>query len=186
MEEIIVTKLKNKEEEALEWLMDEYASLVYFLLHRMVGLIASKEDLEELSSEVFIRVWNEIESYDASKGTLKTYLLMKAKYIGLTFKRKQEQKMNRFEKTDMECLVDSHSIEKEITKREVVNRIYHFVKALKEPDRSYFVMRYYWQYELKQIATHFGVSVKSIESSLYRTRKKLKQLKESEGLEWIN
>lgn len=189
MEEQIIIRLRNRDEEALEWMIEQYGSMVYFVIHRIIGPITSKEDIEELSSEVFVWLWNEIEQYDGSKGTLKTFLLMKTKYMALDFKRQQEKKNIKLKRTDeieIETLASSESMEIQLSKRELLQQLYFFIEELKEPDRSYFIMRYYWQYEVKQIALHFKTSVKSVESSLYRIRKQLKTLKEKEGLEWMN
>ncbi|MDO4925023.1 MAG: sigma factor-like helix-turn-helix DNA-binding protein [Turicibacter sp.] len=46
-----------------------------------------------------------------------------------------------------------------------------WIDQIKEPDRTYFILKYFQYYETKVIADHFGTTVKAIESSLYRIRK---------------
>lgn len=68
----LVSLLKGRDNSAFSYLYDNYSGALY-------GIILQILDNTELSGdvlqEVFINIWRKIESYDASKGRLYTWML---------------------------------------------------------------------------------------------------------------
>ncbi|WP_425341289.1 sigma factor [Brevibacillus borstelensis] len=54
---------------ALEYAMSVYGKNVYALVHRIIGGIGSREDIEECVSDVFIAAWKKIAEFDEGRGT---------------------------------------------------------------------------------------------------------------------
>lgn len=183
MDETIVNRLKHKDEQAFNELIDNYSGAVYYLLKRMIGMIATHEDLEEMTSDVFVAVWNQIDEFNEERGSFQTFIYMKAKYCALTFKRKHERQQ---EQQDLREINDQHikdesSLEYVMNQKWFIKQVMTWIDELKEPDRSYFILKYFQYYKTKEIANHFKTSVKAVESSLYRTRKHLLNLREEEN-----
>lgn len=84
----IVKMLLDKNALGLELVIDKYSSMVYALIHRIMGKEARREDIEECTSDVFVDVWNSIEEFDEMRGTFKTWVLIKAKFKALDYRRK--------------------------------------------------------------------------------------------------
>lgn len=182
MEETFENRLKHKDEQAFNELMDNYSGPVYYLIKRMVGRLATHEDLEELTSDVFVAVWNQIDEFNEERGSFQTFIYMKAKYCALTFKRNYERhyKKRDLKEINLQHLKDESSTELFINRKWSIKQVMEWINELKEPDRSYFILKYFQYYETKAIAKHFKTSVKAVESSLYRTRKRLLNLREEE------
>jgi RNA polymerase sigma-70 factor (ECF subfamily) len=68
----IVARLVRGESTALEELYDRYGRAVYSFSLRMLGDVQSAE---ELTQEVFIRLWRQAQSYQRSRGVFLTWLL---------------------------------------------------------------------------------------------------------------
>jgi RNA polymerase sigma-70 factor (ECF subfamily) len=68
----IVDRLVQGEGAALEELYDRYGRVVYSFSLRMLGDVQSAE---ELTQEVFVRLWRQARSYQQSRGTFLTWLL---------------------------------------------------------------------------------------------------------------
>ncbi len=178
----MIKRLQRKEEQALNELIDAYSSAVYYLIKRIVGLIATHEDIEEMTSDVFVVVWNSIDEYKEERGSFQTFIYMKAKYRALTFKRQYERQQEKQSLSEVEVhqIPEQNSTEALISRKNMINKVMKWIDELKEPDRSYFILKYFQYYETKVIANQFETSVKAVESSLYRTRKRLVSLKEEE------
>ena len=71
-EEALVSALQQKDRSALEYLYDHYSSA---LLGVVVRIIKKEELAEEILQDVFLKIWDRIDSYDASKGKLFTWML---------------------------------------------------------------------------------------------------------------
>ena len=102
---------KNKDQQAFNKLMETYSAAVYYLIKRIVGVIATEEDLEEMTSDVFVGVWLNIGGFNEERGSLQTFIYMKAKYRALTFKRLYEKQQKRQDLNEM----DIHQIKDEIS-----------------------------------------------------------------------
>lgn len=102
---------KNKNQQAFNKLMETYSAAVYYLIKRIVGVIATEEDLEEMTSDVFVGVWLNIGAFNEERGSLQTFIYMKAKYRALTFKRLYDKQQKRQDLNEM----DIHQIKDQIS-----------------------------------------------------------------------
>lgn len=75
-DERLVDALSVRDERALETLYDRYGDYVYSVCLRMVGDVQVAEDL---SQEVFLRLWRRPDLYDVSRGRFITWLLSVAR-----------------------------------------------------------------------------------------------------------
>ncbi len=75
-DERLVEALEVRDERALEALYDRYGDYVYSVCLRMVGDVQLAEDL---SQEVFLRLWRRPDLYDTSRGKFVTWLLSVAR-----------------------------------------------------------------------------------------------------------
>jgi RNA polymerase sigma-70 factor (ECF subfamily) len=72
----LVSRLARGDRAALAALYDRHAPLVFALVRRIVGSPAEAEDLVH---DVFMEAWRRAESYDASRGGVRTWLLLRAR-----------------------------------------------------------------------------------------------------------
>jgi RNA polymerase sigma-70 factor, ECF subfamily len=68
----LVIGLQNKSEAAFSVLYDDYADALFGIAFKIVK---NKTAAEELLQDVFVKIWKHIDSYDATKGTLFTWML---------------------------------------------------------------------------------------------------------------
>lgn len=64
--------LKAKNREAFSTLYDQYSATLFNIIGKIVR---NTKASEELLQDIFIKVWKNIDRYDASKGTLFTWML---------------------------------------------------------------------------------------------------------------
>lgn len=68
----LVIELQNKQAFAFSVLYDDYAPA---LLGIAFKIVKDKTIAEEVLQDVFVKIWKHIDTYDASKGTLFTWML---------------------------------------------------------------------------------------------------------------
>lgn len=79
-EEILISRLKAKDEKALRLLYDKYSHALQGVIFRLVQDVETSEDLLQ---EVFVKIWQNFESYDESKGRLYTWMLNIARNLAI-------------------------------------------------------------------------------------------------------
>lgn len=179
MEDELVIKLKERDESAIDILYDKYFDRVFFYTKRILCQYGTKEDIEECVSDVFLGLWKEIDRFDAQRGTFDTFVNVKTRTVALNLNRKLQRNAQRrvngcIEEMDLPGNV-SVSVEEEVFDKIGEYDILHAIDEFKEPDRTYFYLRYFMNYEIKAIVKAFNTTVSSVDNRLYRCRLLLKK-----------
>lgn len=87
----IVEKLHNSDPDGLAAAYDRYGPLAYSLLLRITRDQGVAEDLVQ---ELFLRVWNRRQDFDAGRGTLGTWILSIARNMAIDYIRSAQARFN--------------------------------------------------------------------------------------------
>lgn len=87
---MLVRRLKSRDESALGELYDNYSAAILGIVTKIVG---GSEDANDILQEVFLQIWNKIDSYDSAKGRLFTWMLQIARNKSIDLRRTKEFKM---------------------------------------------------------------------------------------------
>lgn len=71
-EAVLIEKLSRRDQQAFHWLYDQYGPALYGVIRKIVH---DEEQARDLLQDSFIKIWNNLDSYDPSKGRLFTWLL---------------------------------------------------------------------------------------------------------------
>ena len=92
----LVLLLRAKDRRAYSYLYDNYAAALYSIVVKVLG---EREESVDILQESFIKIWKNIESYDATKGRLFTWMLQITRNTAIDFTRsglvKKEKLTNR-------------------------------------------------------------------------------------------
>ena len=163
MENKIIKLIKKKDHRGIDYIVDLYSDKISYIVNSILKGYSNKEDIEECISDVFISVYNDIHTYDNKKGKFETFVFIKAKYIALDYKRKIIKK-KEYEKIKEDRLL------------KINENIANFINNLKEPDKTYFYLKYFINMESKEIAKKYNTTLSSVENRLYRCRLALKKI----------
>lgn len=94
-EEQLVDGLKKKDINFFNYLYDNYAATINGVIYKVVTDVELSEDLTQ---EVFVKIWNKIDFYDPSKGRIYTWMLNLARNRAIDHLRSKGHKKTR--KTD--------------------------------------------------------------------------------------
>ena len=86
-DEDLAQRLRQRDPEALETLISRYSRELFYYIRLVLDGVGVAQDTEECVNDLFVAVWQEIETFDPERGTLRTWLTMRAKYIALDRRR---------------------------------------------------------------------------------------------------
>lgn len=71
-QDILIENLKKKDNHTFEYLFKSYHESIFGVAF---NILKNKELAEEVTQDVFLKVWNNIDSYSSKKGRLFTWML---------------------------------------------------------------------------------------------------------------
>lgn len=100
-EKQLVDGLKQRKQHVFAYVYDNYAPTLNGIIHRNVQ---NKECTEDLLQEVFVKIWNSIDSYDSRRGRLYTWMIAVALNHTIDFMRSKNSRVRK--KTDSGDIAD--------------------------------------------------------------------------------
>lgn len=93
-----IKQLRVKNAAALNFVVDNYGSLVFKVVRSVLNSGFDSQYIEECINDIFLSVWDNIDSFDESKGVFKYWITAVAKYKAIDYKRKF------FKQSTAECI----------------------------------------------------------------------------------
>lgn len=181
-DQLIIELFNVRSEEAIKALEDKYGALCKAVANRIVN---NEQDALECVNDAMFAVWNRIPPENPNP--LVSYVCKIVKNIAL--KRCEylhaEKRNSAYEiaLSELEItLSGKEMVEDKLLARELQKAINEFLGGQKKLDRLFFIRRYWFAESISEIATTYGKSDNYVRVHLYRTREKLKQYLNREGL----
>lgn len=165
---------RSSPEEGLRLAIEAYGGPVMTIC-RNILFDCRPEDVEEAAADSFVGLWQSIEGFREEQGySLKSYLYGIARHTALDKRRrlKKQVAVLPIEEVQLEAPAD---VEACFSHKLSANILHESVEELKEPDRSIFILRYFYFEKVKDIAAKLGLSPKAVENRLYYGKNKLRQ-----------
>ncbi len=157
----------------LEALYDSHGEAVYRLALRMLG---NASDAEDLTQEVFVDFWQK-QQYDASRGSLMTFLLTMTRSRSLNRIRQRQSKsqlLQRWEKS-MPMSYADNSWEK-ASLSEVGQQLRTALDTLPEAQRQILEMAYYEGLSQSEITERLAIPLGTVKTRSRQGLLKLRKL----------
>ena len=144
---------------------------------KVFGYIVSKinnSDLaEELCEDVFLKVYDNLESFDEAKASISTWIYTIARNTLTDYYR--TRKVHEEIPIDFE---DSYSIEEDVCNREMLENLADALEKLDERSRHIVIMRYYSGLTMKKIAERMNISYSYVQLLHNKALKDMKKYME--------
>lgn len=165
-----LNKLKGRKlDELFNVIFEQYKNLVYYVAIQIIKLPYLAE---EITNDAFLSLflhWNTIIDYSK----IKPYLTSTAKRIAYKTLKDYEEENKIFDsKLDVENV---NNFEKDIAPNDYRNLINKFKDYLTEEELDLLILRYYFDYKVKEIANEKGLNRFTVSSKINRGLKKIKQ-----------
>ena len=160
-----------RDEAALEEAYRRHSAAVYGLSKR---LLRNPEFADEVTQEIFVRLWNRPERFDPARGTLRSFLLADAHGRSVDLIRAETARRAREEKDALVSSETAPDVESLAIAATVSTQVREAVAALSEPERKAVELAYFGGHTYKQVAEILGEPEGTIKS---RIRVALKRLR---------
>lgn len=177
----ILFLLKKSPEEGLSLALNTYGGAVKTICKNILTECKT-EDIEEAISDTFFKLWKNIGKFKKEKNSsLKSYIYAIARNTALDKRRilKCEDLVLPIEDDDLGIDIN---MEDEIAKKLNMKIIHSTLNNMDEPDKSIFLLRYFYFEKVKDIALKLDLPPKKVENSLYRNKEKLKKILLERGI----
>ena len=202
-DEALYGGLIERNPRALEALIKRYSREMSYFIRLVLDHAGTPQDVEECTNDLFIAVWQEIEGYDPTRGSLRTWITMRAKYIALDrrrqIQRRQTVSMTSLDNSDHSGSRDGegylvepstvhfaeNSMEGLLEQRERREDLWLALESLSELDRVLVYMRYFKLASTEEICRKTGLTRHAIDTRLWRARKALRDALEEQSHERV-
>lgn len=142
-----------------------------------------EQDIEEAISETFVRLWRYGRSFREERNTsLKSYIYSIARNASIDKLRDIHGSETSLDAIENFQMPDELNIEDFVISEEESELIKQVIYSLEEPERSIFVLRYFYELKVKEVAERLSLPVKTVENKLHRTKAVLKVKFEEKGV----
>lgn len=202
-DDTLYRELIERNSRALEALIRRYSREMSYFIRLVLDHAGTPQDVEECANDLFIAVWQEIGSYDPARGSLRTWITMRAKYIALDrrrqIQRRQTVSMTLLDNGDHSSSRDGdgvpiessairlaeNSMEGLLEQRERREELWQALESLSELDRVLVYMRYFKLASTEEICQKTGLTRHAIDTRLWRARKSLRDALEERAHERV-
>jgi RNA polymerase sigma-70 factor (family 1) len=172
-DEALVALLKENDDLALKTLFNRY----YKALCQLSEVYTRDYTVaEEIVANLFMKLWDNRTS--GAILNVKSYLFVSAKNLSLNYLQKKKDPVDSIEDVDFQThtIPDKTTPLHILTGRESYNRLLGIIDQLPVAQREVLLMSHIDNINKHEVAKIMGISVRTVESTLYQTIKKLRIL----------
>ena len=180
--------LRSSPEEGMMRVIDAYAPAVKTICTNILRSAGSTL-VDDAMEESFIRLWEHVREGKKVHASLKSYLYQIARNVSLDMLRKYKRDRHMSLDVPEEGWGIEEILREEMPSTEDAffwkqreNKLHQAVAAMEEPDRSIFLLRYFYFYKVRQIAEMLELKEDNVESRIRRGLKKLQKSLSEQGV----
>jgi RNA polymerase sigma factor (sigma-70 family) len=166
----LVPLLKQRHDQAFNYLYDHYSGS---LLSVIVSIVPDRELANDLLQEVFIKIWRQIESYDATKGRLFTWMLNVARNASIDAVRSKNYQQSQQNRELTESVYAEGGSIQTNTDKIGLRKIVH---KLKDEYRVLVELSYFEGYTQEEISKMLKIPLGTVKTRLRAALIQLKQV----------
>ena len=190
-DQILITNYLSGEEKSFDVLVNRYLKPIYIFIYRYIG---KQEEAEDITQDVFVRVWRNLKKFDPSRSryatlrdkqtkSFKTWIFSIAKNACIDFLRKKKSiPFSEFENENEENMIvekiaDPAPLQNEIFERKNIAQILTSAMEKLSPNyRMVLFLRYNDHFTFREIAEVLKEPLNTVTSQHRRALIQLKKL----------
>jgi len=178
----LIQGLRNGDESAFKFLVDNYQSRVF---NTAIAIVQNAEDAEDVAQEVFIQVFRSIHSFKAeSKLSTWLYRITTTRALDLLRHRKSKKRFGFIQRLFGEDnepiheLPDFHHPGVAMDRKENAARLFKAIDRLPENQKTAFTLHKLEDLSYLEISEVMHTSVPAVESLMHRAKQNLRKILE--------
>jgi RNA polymerase sigma-70 factor, ECF subfamily len=179
-DEDLVANVLGGEEDAFSQLYERYRGPVYSTAYR---IIQNAEEAQDATQEIFVKLYRSLPGWKRHKSKFSTWLYRLAVNHAIDCwralrRRAESQLPEEVGERDLEDCVLGNAIRspyREVDGRQQVDEVRQLVDRLPELQKKVFVLRYFQELKLEEIAGMENCSLGTIKTSLFRATQTIRR-----------
>ncbi|MDU6854935.1 MAG: RNA polymerase sigma factor [Zhenhengia sp.] len=168
-------------EREFEKIIDRYTAYVVAVISKVAKERLNQEDIEELASDVFAKLWERKNELNIQEGKEKAYIGASARNHTLNLLKKRG--LLSTIPLEEDVISDNATPEKVLLEEEEATTIRKVIESLPEPDDEIFIRRYFYFEKIIDIARALNMKEQTVTTKLHRGKQKLAKLFKERGIE---
>jgi len=170
-DQLLIQRLVNGDQQALEELMERYQHYVYTILSSMLY----DHEAAEASQDTFIKVYRGINRFEQN-AKLTTWIYKIAYRTGLDYLKKR-RRYTSFDDVNYDLMFAADAqIEGRLDRVDLNNSIVYLLKQLKADEAAILRLFYFDEMNIHEVSEITSLSVSNVKVILHRSRLKMKEL----------
>jgi RNA polymerase sigma factor (sigma-70 family) len=161
-EQELVFSLKQKDEAAFSYLYDNYAAALNGVVYAMVNDFSLSEDILQ---EAFLKIWNNIDAYDETKGKLYTWMRRITHNLTLDTLKSNQHKYQTKVVSD-ERVITNVSVNNNVFTKLDSQDFKQKLETLDKKQRLIIDMSYFQGYTQEEIAKELEMPVGTVKTKI--------------------
>lgn len=183
-DDMIIKLYFERSEDAITETDRKYGGACRSVAYNILG---SHEDSEECTNDTYMKVWDAIPPQRPKKFGAFVVTIARNNAIDMYKAAKRIKNGGGFKSVGFDeiagCLPSKESVENAVDRQAVLNAVEEFLSALPREKQIMFVRRFFYFSTYGEIAADLNSTEERVRKSLTRTREKLREFLEKEGIE---
>jgi RNA polymerase sigma-70 factor (ECF subfamily) len=175
----LILAVSRGDQDALAECYRRHGDAVFGLTRRV---LADGAMAEEVTQEVFLRLWDEPERFDAQRGALRSFLLRQAHSRAVERVRSEEARRRREDRVDREAVVPAADVEQQAMDGLSSTAVAEALATLADGEREAIVLAYFGGHSYREVAIRLDLPEGTVKSRIRLGLAKLADRLEASGL----
>jgi RNA polymerase sigma-70 factor (ECF subfamily) len=178
-DERLVHSVARRDQDALAELYRRHGDGVFALVARV---LQDRAMAEEVTQEVFLRLWNEPDRFDPQRGALRSFLLRQAHSRAVERIRAEEARRRREDRVDREAVLVGPDVEQQALAGLGSAAVAEALASLSPGEREAIVLAYFGGHSYREVAVRLDLPEGTVKSRIRLGLAKLADRLEASGL----
>lgn len=165
-------EIRNRNEDALCYAIERYAGLVMSVIRKHLYIL--EEEQKECFDDVFINVWEHINSFDEEKSTFTNWIAGIARYRSIDYLRRCKKQFSEVPLEDSLAEEDERLLS--LMDMEISEETELMLQNLKPEDRDLFQKLFVEEMTIGEVCRSLQTNPNVIYKRLSRARKRMREL----------
>jgi RNA polymerase sigma-70 factor, ECF subfamily len=178
----LVTAIARFSEVALAEVYRRHGGAVYGLAKRVMG---NATEAEDVTQEVFLRLWNQPDRFDAARGSLRSFLLAQSHGRAVDAIRSSNSRRNREARDAFDTARGSYDIQHEVWDLSVADQVSTAMGSLPDEERRAIELAYYDGRTYREVARLLGQPEGTVKSRIRNGMRRMRAVLVDAGVKGV-
>jgi len=176
-DQTLLSQIAKRQAEALGVLYDRYGRLLYSVAYHLVG---NQQLAEEITLDVFRRVWEKADTYRADRASVRTWLTSMARNRSIDMLRREGVRPERnsisWTELNFEPHADGRSPETAVSRKMQSQKVRAALNQLPQEQQDVLIMAFFHGYSHSQIADQLEMPLGTVKTRIRLGMQKLRHI----------